>query len=125
MQPGKDAVVEKPAATVTLSAAEGEAMIARLSVYASSRSDCERLIQVVRWYFWLVWTVQEAKLSLKKLRTLLGGQGPKLPTRCEPVAASVSTSSRGDGVVGGDGSAQDEEGERSTAAGSQPESVAT
>src|SRR5262247_2883678 len=83
------------------------------------------LIQVLRWYFWLVWTVQEAKLSLKKLRTLLCGQGPKLPTRCEPAAASVSTLARGDGVVAGNGSARDEEGERSTAAGSQPESVAS
>ena len=54
-------------------------MIARLSVYAPSRSDCEMLIQVVRWYFWLVWTVQEAKLSLTKLRTLLFGRGPKPP----------------------------------------------
>src|SRR5262252_10973368 len=45
--------------------------------------------------------------------------------RCEPVAASVSTPSRGDGVVAGDGSARDAEGERSTAAGSQPESVAS
>jgi hypothetical protein len=117
--------VQKPADNVTLSAAEGEAMIARLAVYAPSRSDCEILIQVVRWYFWLVWTVQEAKLSLKKLRTLLCGQGPKLPTRCEPAAASVSTPSRGDGVVAGDGSARAEEGEWSTAAGSQPESVAS
>jgi len=117
--------VKQPADNVTLSAAEGEAMIARLAVYAPSRSDCERLIQVVRWYFWLVWTVQEAKLSLKKLRTLLFGQGPKLPTRCEPAAASVSPSSRGDGVVAGDGSARDEEGERSTAAGAQPESGAS
>src|SRR5215470_3669083 len=99
-EPVKDAVVQKPAETVTLSAAEGEAMIARLAVYAPSRSDCERLIQVVRWYFWLVWTVQEAKLSLKKLRTLLFGQGPKPPTLlCEPAASSVSASSRGDSEV--------------------------
>src|SRR5215471_1371541 len=124
-QPVKDAVVKKPADNVTLSAAEGEAMIARLSVYAPSRSDCEMLIQVVRWYFWLVWTVQEAKLSLKKLRMLLGGHGPKPPTRCEPAAASVSTSSHGDGVVASDESVQDEEDERSTAARSQLESVAS
>ena len=125
MQPGKDAVVQKPADHVTLSAAEGEAMIARLAVYAPSRTDCEILIQVVRWYFWLVWTVQEAKLSLKKLRTLLCGQGPKPPTRREPAASSVATSSRGDGEVSGDGSARNAEGERSTAAGSQPASVAS
>ena len=125
MQPGKDAVGQKPADHVTLSAAEGEAMIARLAVYAPSRADCEILIQVVRWYFWLVWTVQEAKLCLTKLRTLLCGQGPKRPMRCEPGAASVSTPSRGDGMVAGDGSARDAEGERSTAAGSQPASMAS
>jgi hypothetical protein len=116
--------VKKPAETVTLSAAEGEAMIARLSVYAPSRSDCEILIQVVRWYFWLVWTVQEAKLSLSKLRTLLCGQGAKPPTRCEPEASSVSASSRGDGEVSGDGSAREEEVGWSLAAGSTPASVA-
>ena len=111
--------------TITLSAAEGEAIIARLSVYAPSRSDCEMLIQVLRWYFWLVAAVQEAKLSLKKLRTLLFGQGPKPPTRCEPEASSVSASSRGDGEVSGDGSARDEEDGRSAEAGSKPASVAS
>src|SRR5215831_10543364 len=123
-QPVKDAVVKKPADNVTLSAAEGEAMIARLSVYAPSRSDCEILVQVVRWYFWLVWTVQEAKLSLKKLRTLLCGQGPKPPTLlCEPAASSVSASSRGDSEVSGDGAARDEEVGWSTEAESTPASV--
>jgi hypothetical protein len=118
-------VVQKPADTVTLSAAEGEALLARLAVYAPSRSDCEILVQVVRWYVWLVWTVQEAKLSLKKLRTLLCGQGPKPPTLlCEPVAAAVSASSRGDSAVSGDGSARAEEVGGSTEAEATPASVA-
>ena len=125
MQPGKDTVVQKPADHVTLSAAEGEAMIARLAVYAPSRADCEILIQVVRWYFWLAAAVQEAKLSLKQLRTLLLGHGPQPPARCEPAAAAGSTASRGDGVVADAGSARDAEGERSTAAGSPPASVAS
>ena len=124
MQPVKEADVQKPAKNVTLTAAEGEAMIARLAVYAPSRSDCEMLIQVVRWYFWLVWTVQEAKLSLKKLRTLLWGQGPQPPRRCEPAASSVAASSRGDGEVAGDGSARDAEVGWPTAAGATPASVA-
>ena len=125
MQSGKDAVVQKPADHVTLSAADGEALIARLAVYAPSRSDCEILIQGVRWYFWLAAAVKEAKLSLKQLRTLLLGQGPQPPTRCEPAAAAVSTSSRGDGVGACAGSARDAEGERSTAAGAPPASVAS
>jgi len=67
--------------SLSLSAEEGEAIISRLAVYAPSRSDCEILIQVVRLYFWLVVTVQEAKLSLKKLRTLLFGRGAAIPGR--------------------------------------------
>jgi hypothetical protein len=38
----------------TLSTEDGEAIMARLSIYAPSRSDCEILMQVMRWYFWLV-----------------------------------------------------------------------
>jgi hypothetical protein len=111
--------------TITLSAAAGEAILERLAVYAPSRSDCEILIQVLRWYIWLAAAVQEAKLSLKKLRMLLLGQDPQPPTRCEPAASSVSTSSHGDGVGAGDGSARDEEGEQSTEAGPQPEAGAS
>jgi transposase len=111
--------------TITLSAAAGEAIIVRLSVYAPSRSDCEILIQVLRWYFWLTAALQEAKLRLKKLRTLLFGQGPKPPTLCAPEASSVSAASRGDGEVSGAGSARDEERGQSTEAGAKPESGAS
>ena len=104
--PVQDAVVTKPADHVTLSAAEGEAMIARLSVYAPSRSACEILVQVVRWSCWLVWTVQGAQLRLKKRRTLLCGPGPKPPMRCEAAAASVAAASRGASEGSGDGSAR-------------------
>ncbi|HEY5864087.1 MAG TPA: transposase [Candidatus Tectomicrobia bacterium] len=111
--------------TITLSAAAGEAIIARLSVYAPSRSDCEILIQVLRWYFWLAAAIKEAKLSLKKLRALLLSQGPQPPTLCEPEVSSVSTSSHGDDEVSGNGVAWDAAGGRSTEAGSKPESVAS
>jgi transposase len=111
--------------TITLSAAAGEAIIARLSVYAPSRSDCETLIQVLRMYFWLAAAVQEAKLSLKKLRTLLFGRGPKPPTLGAPEASSVSTSARRDGKALGDGSARDAEVRESEEAGAMPESGAS
>jgi transposase len=62
---------------MTLSAEEGEAIIARLSVYAPTRSDCEILIPVVRLYCWLMFALQEAKLRLRRLRNLLFGKGPK------------------------------------------------
>jgi transposase len=108
--------------TITLSAAAGEAIIERLAVYAPSRADCEILSQVLRWYFWLVAAVQEAKLSLKQLRTLLGGHGPKPPTQCEPAVSSGAAASRGDGEGSGDGSARDAEVGQSPAAGSTPAS---
>jgi hypothetical protein len=71
----------KRPASCTLRTAEGEAIMARLSIYAPHRSDCERLMQVMRWYFGLVWIIAEAKMSLKTLRTLLCGRGPKPPER--------------------------------------------
>ena len=60
---------------LTLSAEEGEAILARLAVYAPSRSDCEILAQVLRLYFWLMVTVEEATVSIRRLRTLLFGRG--------------------------------------------------
>jgi transposase len=61
---------------INLSAAEGEAIIARLSVYAPTRSDCDILIPVVRLYFWLMFALQEAKLSIRRLRNVLFGSSP-------------------------------------------------
>lgn len=81
--------------SVMLSAQEGEAMIERLAAYAPSGADCEVLIQVLRWHFWLVWTLQEAKLSLHRLRSLLFGKGPKsskLPGSAESSASRPSVS---------------------------------
>jgi hypothetical protein len=103
---------------VRLSAVEGEAIIARLSVYAPSRSDCEICIQVIRLYFWFTAVVEEAKLSMKKLRTLLFGRGPKRPKPSDPASSSVCDSAMGEGEAMGDASGQQEAAEPSEAAGS-------
>ena len=71
---------------INLSAEEGEAIIARLSLYAPTRSDCEILIPVVRLYFWLMFALQEAKLSLRRLRNLLFGKSPTPQERPESQA---------------------------------------
>jgi transposase len=102
---------------VRLSAAEGEAMIARLSVYAPSRSDCEICIQVIRLYFWFTAVVEEAKLSIKKLRTLLFGRGPRRPKPSDPASSSVSDSVVGEGEATDDASGGEEAAETSEAAG--------
>ncbi len=67
----------------TLSTEEGEAILARLSIYAPSRSDCEMLMQVMRWYFWLVYALQESNITLKRLRALLFGKRLKASPESE------------------------------------------
>jgi transposase len=104
----QETVLQKPTARVTLSTQEGEALLGRLSVYAPSRSDCEVLIEVVRWYFWLVWLIQEAKTSLKTLRTILFGHDPKLPERLEPEVAPACAPASSDGEAVGTAPSRDE-----------------
>ena len=89
-------------ASVTLSAQEGEAMIERLAAYAPSVADCQVLIKVLRWHFWLVCALQEAKRRLKRLRTFLCGKAPKPPTPPEADALSASTHPDGHGAGEGE-----------------------
>jgi hypothetical protein len=73
---------------ITLSAQEGEAILARLAVYAPNRSDCEILAQVLRLYFWLMVTVDEAKMSIRRLRALCFGRGRQAKASSEPAAST-------------------------------------
>jgi transposase len=81
---------------ITLSAEEGEAIMARLAVYAPSRRDCEILIQVMRLYCWLVFALQEAKLSVKRLRDMLFGKSPPPLPLASPDESSASSQADGD-----------------------------
>lgn len=76
--------------SLTLSTHEGEAIMERLAVSAPTRADCAVLIQVVRVSFWLRWTVQEAKRSLKRLRTFLFGKALPAPTPSAAPTASTA-----------------------------------
>lgn len=71
--------MQRPQDEVTLSPEEGEALIERLERNTLSADDRCRLVQVVRWLFWLLWIVQEATLSLKRLRMLVFGK-PSTPS---------------------------------------------
>lgn len=86
--------------SVTLSAQEGEAMIERLVAYALSVADCQILIKVVRWHFCLVFALQESKLSLKRLRTLLFGTNPPPSTPSVSVELSPAPPPVGEGEGG-------------------------
>ena len=62
---------------VRLHREEGEALIARLERDALTSEDRRVLVQLIRWYFWLLFALQEARCSLKRLRRLLCGDKRK------------------------------------------------
>ncbi len=62
---------------VTLSREEGEALLARLEANTLSAEDRQVLRKVLTFYFWLLFALREAKLSLKRLKALVFGEKPK------------------------------------------------
>ena len=89
----------------TLSAADGEAILARLAAYTPTRCDCEILMLVVRWYFWLMFALQETKITLSRLRRLLFGKALKPSPPSEDTStppAQRGEEPRTDGVIDAD-----------------------
>jgi hypothetical protein len=64
---------------VQLSRAEGEALIDRIERNALSAEDRRLLVKILTFYFWLLFALREAKLSLKRLKALVFGAKPKKP----------------------------------------------
>ena len=62
---------------VQLSRAEGEALLARLAANTLTADDRRMLGKVLTSYFWLLFALREAKLSLKRLKALVFGETPK------------------------------------------------
>jgi transposase len=62
---------------VTLSREEGEALIERIEHNALSTEDRRVLVKVLTFYFWLLFALREAKLSLKRVKALVFGEKPK------------------------------------------------
>ncbi len=62
---------------VTLSREDGEALLDRLAANSLTAADRQLLGQVVTFYFWLLFALQEAKLSLRRLRVLVFGEPGK------------------------------------------------
>ena len=62
---------------VHLSRAEGEALRTRLARDTLTAADRRVLDQVLQWYFWLLFALQEATFSLKRLRAMLFGEKPQ------------------------------------------------
>jgi transposase len=77
---------------VQLSREEGEALIERIERNTLSAADRQLLVKVLTFYFWLLFALREAKLSLKRIKALVFGEKPKPP---KPPAS--------DGTPGGSG----------------------
>jgi hypothetical protein len=77
---------------VTLSREDGEALLARLEANTLTAEDRRVLGKVLTFYFWLLFALREAKLSLKRLKALVFGESPK---KREPPDASGSEGSGG------------------------------
>jgi transposase len=78
---------------VKLSREDGEALRQRLAEDTLTATDRRVLDLVLQWYFWLLFALQEATFSLKRLRVMLFGDTPK-----QRQSSSASGSSAGDGV---------------------------
>src|SRR6266851_10176502 len=83
--------MKKPAGTITLSSEEGEVLIAQVHQSNVPTAVAGRVEQIIRMYFWLVFALQEAKLSVKRLRTLLFGSSAQ-PQELSTSGASATAS---------------------------------
>ena len=72
---------------VKLSREDGEALRTRLAADALTAADRRVLDQVLQWYFWLLFALQEARFSLKRLRDLLFGEKPSTRRTSPPPGA--------------------------------------
>jgi transposase len=64
---------------VQLSREEGEALIERIERNALNADDRQLLVKLLTFYFWLLFALREAKLSLKRIKALVFGEKPKKP----------------------------------------------
>jgi hypothetical protein len=86
---------------VHLSREEGEALLARLDANTLSAEDRQVLGKVVTFYFWLLFALREAKLSLKRVKALVFGEKPK--KREPPSSGGTPSSGSGGGSLSGVG----------------------
>ena len=82
--------MKKPADKVTLSADEGEALIARVHQSNLGAEDARIVEWMIRMYFWMACALQEAKLSVKRLRNLFFGRGRTAKTPPAPASSPAS-----------------------------------
>jgi transposase len=104
---------------VKLSREEGEALRQRLAEDTLTATDRRVLDSVLQWYFWLLFALQEATFSLKRLRILLFGEQSH-PRRSLPPAGAASDAANGPGGMGSTPAPGVQEAAQATDAGRQP-----
>jgi len=90
---------------VQLSREEGEALIERIERNALSAEDRQLLVKLLTFYFWLLFALREAKLSLKRLKALVFGEKPKPPK--PPTSGGAAGGGSPDGQETATSAAQD------------------
>jgi len=85
---------------VTLRSTEGEALIAQVRQSNLPPADAGMVEQIIRMYFWLVFALQEAKLSVKRLRTLVFGSSAQPNELPESEASATSSEPLSPGASG-------------------------
>ncbi len=72
--------MKKPAGTITLSSEEGEVLIAQVHQSNVPTAVAGRVEQIIRMYFWVVFALQETKITVSRLRRVLFGKAVEAPT---------------------------------------------
>ena len=96
---------------INLSLEEGEALIERLETQTCTAEDLRVVAQVVRLYFWLLFALQESKLSLERFRVMLFGKKTK------PPLTEASAGSEGQGQTDGSSGAASDDSQESNEGG--------
>ena len=110
----KGAACDEVPRKVQLSREDGEALRTRLAGDALTADDRRVLDHVLQWYFWLLFALQEATFSLKRLRVMLFGEKPK--KRQAPPADPSAASRDSDGRCRWSGGSAPPRGNRASAA---------
>ena len=92
---------------VQLSEEDGEALLARLEANTLSADDRCVLGKVLTSYFWLLFALREAKLSLKRIKALVFGEKPKPPK--PPSSGGTSSGGSGEGSIPPPGTSREEQ----------------
>ncbi len=95
-------MVKKPAENVTLSSEEGEVLIAHVHQSNLPAAVAGRLEQIIRTCLWLVFALQETKITVSRLRRVLFGKSPKVSPAPEESSASRQADGHETSTAGGE-----------------------